>query len=234
MDDDTTKTKPKSDSGDGEGGGGGGSVKKAKLSETSHAIRSLNPYLSQPTIEAKVTWKGDMTSWNNAKGSGLYFKMELTDKWNDRIMACFFNESAEKFYSLIEEDEVYTFKNGRVKQANQKFSTTEHELTFGQHASIQKCNEVSSSPPPPLLSLLPSHSSTLPLPFTQDIPAAKSNSQKIADLEDVKPNSTVNVLGIVKQIGDCQMFNSKKTDTPLVKRDIILIDDSVQIEKATL
>jgi hypothetical protein len=149
MDDDTTKTKPKSDSGDGEGGGGGGSVKKAKLSETSHAIRSLNPYLSQPTIEAKVTWKGDMTSWNNAKGSGLYFKMELTDKWNDRIMACFFNESAEKFYSLIEEDEVYTFKNGRVKQANQKFSTTEHELTFGQHASIQKCNEVSSSPPPP-------------------------------------------------------------------------------------
>ena len=74
MDDDTTKTKPKSDSGDGEGGGGGGSVKKAKLSETSHAIRSLNPYLSQPTIKAKVTWKGDMTSWNNAKGSGFYLR----------------------------------------------------------------------------------------------------------------------------------------------------------------
>ena len=56
MDNDTTKTKPKSDSGDGEGGGGGGSVKKAKLSDTFHPIRSLDPYLSQTTIKAKVTW----------------------------------------------------------------------------------------------------------------------------------------------------------------------------------
>jgi hypothetical protein len=70
-----------------------------------------------------------------------------------------------------------------------------------------------------------------PLPFTQGIPAAKFNSQKIAILEYAEPNSTVNVLGVVKRCGDCQEFMSKKTGTALFKRDLTLADDSVRVEE---
>ena len=73
MDGVTTKAKPKSGSGGEGGGGGGGSIAKAELGDSFQSIGNLNPYQSRWAIKARITSKGTMTSWNNEKGSGIFF-----------------------------------------------------------------------------------------------------------------------------------------------------------------
>jgi replication factor A1 len=50
------------------GGGGGGAVARAEPGGVYQPIDSLNPYQNRWTIKARLTMKGDMKSWNNAKG----------------------------------------------------------------------------------------------------------------------------------------------------------------------
>ena len=76
----TTKAKPKSGSGGGGGGGGGGSIAEAELGGTFQSIGSFNLYQSRWAIKARITWKGVMASWNNARGSGIFCKIELADR----------------------------------------------------------------------------------------------------------------------------------------------------------
>jgi len=126
------------------GGGGGGAIAKAEAGGTFQPIDSLNPYQNRWTIKARITSKGDMKSWNNARGSGTLFKIELLDDRGGEIAACFFKETAEKFYPLLEVNQVYTFANGRLKVANKQYSScsSDYEITFGNDADIRLCAEV--------------------------------------------------------------------------------------------
>ena len=58
------------------GGAASGAVARADPGAVCQPIDSLNPYQSRWTIKARVTSKGDMKSWNNARGSGTLFKVE--------------------------------------------------------------------------------------------------------------------------------------------------------------
>jgi replication factor A1 len=132
----------------GGGGGGGGAIAKAELGGTFQPIDSLNPYQNRWTIKARITSKGEMKSWNNARGSGTLFKIELLDDRGGEIAACFFKESADKFYPLLEVNQVYTFANGRLKVANKQYSScsSDYEISFGNDADIRLCAQVSSPP----------------------------------------------------------------------------------------
>lgn len=45
-----------------------------------HPLVSLNPYQGIWTIKVRVTGKGNMRSYRNARGEGCVFNVELTDE----------------------------------------------------------------------------------------------------------------------------------------------------------
>lgn len=45
-----------------------------------HPLVSLNPYQGSWTIKVRVTSKGSMRTYRNARGEGCVFNVELTDE----------------------------------------------------------------------------------------------------------------------------------------------------------
>merc|ERR1719460_1372242 len=53
-------------------------------------IKGLNPYQNKWTIKARVTKKGDVRTWSNARGEGKLFSADLIDKDGTEIRCTFF------------------------------------------------------------------------------------------------------------------------------------------------
>ena len=53
-----------------------------------------------------MTKKSEMKTWNNSKGSGKLFSIDLVDSSKTEIRCAFFKEAAEKFFGSIEEGHV--------------------------------------------------------------------------------------------------------------------------------
>ena len=66
-------------------------------------IKALNPYSNKWTIKARITTKSDKRSWNNAKGSGTLFSVDLLDSDAGEIRATFFKEACDKFFPVLEQ-----------------------------------------------------------------------------------------------------------------------------------
>lgn len=167
-------------------------------------IASLNMYQNRWTIRARVTAKSDIRTWSNAKGEGSLFSVDLLDSSNMDIRATFFKEAVDKFYTMLQEGKVFTFSGGRLKLANAQFNTckSNFEITFDQNSEIHLDNDAG------------------------DIKEQVYDFVKIANLEQFEANKNVDILAIVKHVGDPATLMSKKSGQELTKCDFILIDDS--------
>lgn len=122
-----------------------------------HPLVSLNPYQGSWTIKVRVTNKGVMRTYKNARGEGCVFNVELTDEevrlalmhslaliivlrvnlmidffylWEiqgTQIQATMFNEAARKFYDRFEMGKVYYISRGSLKLANKQFKTVQND-----------------------------------------------------------------------------------------------------------
>lgn len=54
-----------------------------------HPLVSLNPYQGNWTIKVRVTNKGTMRTYRNARGEGCVFNVELTDEDVSKRLICF-------------------------------------------------------------------------------------------------------------------------------------------------
>lgn len=101
-------------------------------------ISDLNPYLNKWTIKARVTSKSQIRSWSKPTGNGQLFSIDLLDENDSEIRGTFFNQDVDKFYTLLEKDEVYTFSNGSVKPANKRFNSlnNNYEISFNSRSII--------------------------------------------------------------------------------------------------
>lgn len=65
------------------------------------------------------------------------------DKDGTQIQATFFNDAAEKFDSLIQENKVYLFSNGQVKLAQKKFTSikNDYSITFDTNADVERVDD---------------------------------------------------------------------------------------------
>jgi replication factor A1 len=180
-----------------------GAVQRADPGQLFQPIESLNPYQNRWTIKAKITNKGDMKTWNNARGSGQLFKIELRDEKGGEIAGCFFKDAADKFFPLLEVGNVYTFSNGRLKVANKQYNScnSDYEITFNSDSDIRLCDQ-------------------------DDAIVTVYNFRGLDTLESAEPNTTCDVVGVVKRFGDVQELISKKTGNQLYKRDVFLCDAS--------
>jgi len=167
-------------------------------------IAGLNMYQNRWTIKARVTNKGDIRSWSNAKGEGTLFSMSLLDSSGTDIRATMFKEAVEKFHGMLEEDKVYSFSGGRLKVANAQYNTCKSgfEITFDQNSEIRLDND------------------------SGDIQQQIYEFVKIAALEQTDPNTNVDLLAVVKSVGPVTTIISKKTGNEIPKAEIVLVDDS--------
>lgn len=64
-------------------------------------ISGLSPYQNKWVVKARVTSKGPIRTWSNAKGEGKLFSMDLMDE-SSQIRVTAFRDQVDKFYDMIE------------------------------------------------------------------------------------------------------------------------------------
>ncbi|XP_067619019.1 replication protein A 70 kDa DNA-binding subunit [Eurosta solidaginis] len=175
-------------------------------------ISALSPYHNKWVIKARVTSKGPMRSWSNAKGEGKLFSMDLMDE-SGEIRATAFREQAEKFYDLIEVDRVYYISKCQLKPANKQFSNlkNDYEMTLTSETVIQACEDDDT-----------------------DIPEIKYDLVPISQIANLEPRTSVDTIGICKDVGELQTFTSRNTNKEFKKRELTLVDSSNAAVNLTL
>jgi replication factor A1 len=172
-----------------------------------HPIESLSPYSNKWTIRARVTSKSPVRTWHNEKGEGRLFSVNLLDE-SGEIKAAAFGGAGEVFdhwYELLQENGVYYITSPcMVKLANKKFNTLNHdyELAFDKDTRVEKANDMGS------------------------VPQIRYNFVNIQALQEVDKDTTIDCIGVVKEIGEVGEFTAKSTNKPYSKREITLVDDT--------
>uniref|UniRef100_A0A1A9W3T9 Replication protein A subunit n=1 Tax=Glossina brevipalpis TaxID=37001 RepID=A0A1A9W3T9_9MUSC len=167
-------------------------------------IASLSPYHNKWIIKARVTAKSAIRTWSNAKGEGKLFSMDLMDE-SGEIRATAFRDQCDKFYNIIQVDQVYYISKCQLKPANKQFSTLKNdfEMTFTNETVIQLCEEQASG-----------------------IPEIKYDLVPISQVANMEPKAAVDVVGVCREVGELQIFTSRTTNKEFKKRDLVLIDTS--------
>ncbi|RZB93176.1 Replication protein A 70 kDa DNA-binding subunit C isoform B [Glycine soja] len=175
-------------------------------------IAALNPYQSMWTIKARVTFKGELRHYTNARGDGKVFSFDLLDSDGGEIRATCFNAVADQFYNVIEAGKVYLISRGSIKPAQKNFNhlRNDQELTLDVASIIQPCLDDNDS-----------------------IPSQTFNYRPISEIESLENNSIVDVIGVVTSISPTASI-MRKNGTEVQKRTLQLKDMSGRSVELTL
>ncbi|KAL7487194.1 hypothetical protein ACHAW6_012791 [Cyclotella cf. meneghiniana] len=186
-------------------------VKTSATGQPITPIAGLNMYSNRWVIRAKITNKSEIRTWSNAKGEGSLFSIVLLDSSGFDVKCTFFKEAVDKFYNMLEEGKVYNFSGGRLKVANMQYNTckSQFEITFDQNSEIHLDNDGGD------------------IQETYEF-------KKIADLEHMEPNSYVDILGVVKHVGEVSTIIAKKSGKEMIKCELTVEDDSHADVRLTL
>lgn len=192
---------------------GGGGVSNAPIvhNQSSGAggprttpISQLNMYQNRFTIKGRVTSKGEVRTWANAKGEGTLMSIEVLDASGTDMRITMFKETVAKYENYFQVGDVYTITGGRLKVANSKYNTckSNFEMTIDLNTEVVKVDDA------------------------KDIKSQLFEFIKIGDLEQQAENSKVDIIGIVQEVGEVQKLISKRNGQELLKADVTIIDDT--------
>lgn len=179
------------------------------------SISSLSPYQNAWTIHARCIAKTDIKTWTNARGEGKLFSVTLLDD-SGEIRLTGFNDSCTIFYPVFEVGKVFKISRGSVKLSKKQFSnvSNEYEIHLEKDSLVVPLSEKE----------MQGHS----------LPNLKFSFEKIQDLVSFQKDELVDIIGVVKEIGELSQITSKATQKQLVKRDIVLADSSSCSVRVTL
>ena len=177
-------------------------------SSSAHAniypIEALSPYSHKWTIKARCTSKGEIKTWHNRNGEGKLFSANFLDE-SGEIRATGFNDQCDMLYDLIQEGQVYYISSPcKVQIAKKQFSNlaNDYELTFERDTTVEKAEE-------------------------QDgVPQIRFNFTSIGDLQSVEKDTTIDVVGVLKDVAETSQITSKTTSKPYDKRELTLADNT--------
>ncbi|OAG35894.1 hypothetical protein AYO21_09895 [Fonsecaea monophora] len=180
----------------------------AKPSSSAHAniypIEAISPYSNKWTIKARCTSKSDIKTWHNRNGEGKLFSVNLLDE-SGEIRATGFNDQCDQLYDLFQEGSVYYISSPcRVSLAKKQFSNlaNDYELHFEKDTTVEKAED------------------------QDDVPQVRYNFTSIADLQSVEKDTTIDIIGVLKEVGETSQITSKTTSKPYDKRELTLVDNT--------
>ncbi|KAI4343969.1 hypothetical protein L6164_011252 [Bauhinia variegata] len=167
---------------------------------------SLNPYQGNWTIKVRVTSKGNMRTYKNARGEGCVFNVELTDEDGTQIQATMFNEAARKFYEKFVLGKVYYISKGTLKVGNKQFKTVQndYEMTLNENSEVEEA--------------------------TNEAIFVPETSFKFVQIDELGPyvnkNDLVDVIGVVQNVSPSMSIRRKSNNETVPKRDITIADET--------
>ncbi|CZR59790.1 probable single-stranded DNA-binding protein 68k chain [Phialocephala subalpina] len=170
-----------------------------------YPIDGLSPYAHKWTIKARVTHKSDIRTWHKQNSEGKLFSVNLLDADGGEIKATGFNDQCDQLYETFQEGSVYYISSPcRVQLAKKQFSNlnNDYELTFERDTVVEKAEDAS------------------------DVPQVRYNFTNIGALQDVEKDSTIDVIGVLKEVAEVTQITSKTTQKPFDKRELTLVDNS--------
>ncbi|KAM0139113.1 hypothetical protein ACHAP3_003381 [Botrytis cinerea] len=177
-------------------------------SSSSHAtiypIESLSPYAHKWTIKARVTSKSDIRTWSKPNSEGKLFSVNLLDE-SGEIKATGFNEQCDALYETFQEGSVYYITSPcRVQIAKKQFSNinNDYELMFERDTLVEKAED------------------------QDNVPQVRYNFSNIGDLQSIEKDSTVDLIAVLKEVGEISEITSKTTSKPYSKRELTLVDET--------
>lgn len=175
-------------------------------------IAALNPYQNMWTIKARVTAKGELRHYHNARGDGKVFSFDLLDSAGGEIRVTCFNAVADQFYNVVEPGKVYLVSRGSIKPAQKNFNhlPNDQEITLDITSIIQPCPEDDTS-----------------------IPKQTFNFRPISEIESMENNSILDVIAVVSSISPTASI-MRKNGTETQKRTLQLKDMSGRSVELTL
>ncbi|KAJ5585346.1 Replication factor A protein 1 [Penicillium hispanicum] len=169
-----------------------------------HPIAAISPYSNKWTIKARCTSKSNVKTWHNKNGEGKLFSVNLLDD-SGEIRATGFNDQCEMLYDLFQEGSVYYISSPcRVQIAKKQFTNlnNDYELTFERDTVVEKAED------------------------QDDVPQIRFNFTTIGDLQTVEKDTTTDVIGVLKEVGETSQIVSKGTGKPYDKRELSLVDNT--------
>ncbi|KAL1566380.1 Replication protein A 70 kDa DNA-binding subunit B [Salvia divinorum] len=171
-----------------------------------HPLASLNPYQGNWTIKVRVTGKGNMRTYRNARGEGCVFNVELTDEDGTQIQATMFNDAAKKFFDKFQMGKVYFISKGTLKLTNKQFKTVEndYEMTLNENSEVEEDNNEATF-----------------------LPETKFSFTPIDELGPyVNGRELVDVIGVVQSVSPTMSIRRKSNNETIPKRDIVIADET--------
>ncbi|KAJ1439901.1 hypothetical protein SESBI_02129 [Sesbania bispinosa] len=158
---------------------GRGAIVKNEAPARVIPIAALNPYQGRWAIKARVTAKGDLRRYNNARGDGKVFSFDLLDSDGGEIRVTCFNAVVDHFYDAIEVGKVYLISKGSLKPAQKNFNhlKNEWEIFLDLNSTVELCPDEDAS-----------------------IPRQQFSFRPISDIESVDSNSILDVIGVVTSV----------------------------------
>ncbi|XXG81711.1 hypothetical protein AAC387_Pa09g2284 [Persea americana] len=175
-------------------------------------IAALNPYQGRWAIKARVTAKGDLRRYNNARGDGKVFSFDLLDADGGEIRVTCFNAVVDRFYDSIGIGRVYLISKGSLKPARKNFNhlNNEWEIFLESASTVDLCPDEDSS-----------------------IPNQQFSFRPINEIENVDNNSIVDIVGIVMSINPSVTI-LRKNGMETQRRILNLKDESGRSVELTL
>ncbi|PCH06583.1 hypothetical protein PENOC_023620 [Penicillium occitanis (nom. inval.)] len=171
---------------------------------TIYPIEAISPYSHKWTIKARCTSKSPIKTWHRSNSEGKLFSVNLLDD-SGEIKATGFNDQCDLLYDLFQEGSVYYISSPcRVQIAKKQFSNlnNDYELTFERDTIVEKAEDQDS------------------------VPQVRFNFTAIGDLQSVEKDTTIDVIGVLKEVGQTSQITSKTTNKPYDKRDLTLVDNT--------
>ncbi|KAA8541041.1 hypothetical protein F0562_025004 [Nyssa sinensis] len=181
-------------------------VARMAMTRRVHPLVSLNPYQGNWTIKVRLTSKGNMRTYKNARGEGCVFNVELTDEDGTQIQATMFNEAAKKFYEKFQLGKVYYISKGTLKVANKQFKMVQndYEMTLNENSEVDEASNEATF-----------------------IPETKFNFVPIDHLGPyVNAKELVDVIGVVQNVSPTMSIRRKINNETVPKRDITIADET--------
>ncbi|KAK7363285.1 hypothetical protein VNO77_05421 [Canavalia gladiata] len=175
-------------------------------------INALNPYQGRWAIKARVTAKGDLRRYNNARGDGKVFSFDLLDSDGGEIRVTCFNTVVDQFYDAIEVGRVYLISKGSLKPAQKNFNhlKNEWEILLDLTSTVELCPDEDGS-----------------------IPRQQFSFRPISDIENADNNSILDVIGVVTSVNASAPI-LRKNGMETLRRTLNLEDCSGKSVELTL